>query len=110
MAYYQRLRDLREDSDLTQSDVAKILNTSYQYYSKYESGLRPISFERVIELAKFYNVSIDYIAGLTNDKRGIGYKKQSDIKHSPALNNRGSKYTITQNNSGGNNSLNIKEK
>lgn len=68
MAYYQRLKDLREDKDLTQSEVAKIINTSYQYYSKYEAGIRPITFERVIELAKFYNVSIDYIAGLTNNK------------------------------------------
>ncbi len=101
MAYYQRLRDLREDSDLTQSDVAKILNTSYQYYSKYESGLRPISFERVIELAKFYNVSIDYIAGLTNDKRGIGYEYQE--------NKNKVKYNITQNNSNGKNVLKIKE-
>lgn len=68
MAYYQRLRDLREDKDLTQTDIAKVLNTTYQYYSKYEAGKRPIPFERVIELAKFYNVSIDYIAGLTNKK------------------------------------------
>lgn len=68
MAYYQRLRDLREDKDLTQTDIARVLNTTYQYYSKYEAGIRPIPFERVIELAKFYNVSIDYIAGLTNEK------------------------------------------
>ena len=68
MPFYQRLKDLREDKDLTQQEVAKILNTSYQYYSKYEAGIRPITFERVIQLAKFYDVSIDYIAGLTNNK------------------------------------------
>ena len=68
MAYYQRLKDLREDMDLTQKQIAEVLNTSHQYYNKYETGKRPITFERVIELAKFYNVSIDYIAGLTNDK------------------------------------------
>lgn len=80
MAYYQRLRDLREDKDLTQAEVAKVINTTYQYYSKYEAGVRPIPFERVIELAKFYGVSLDYIAGLTNDKRGIGYKEKEPLK------------------------------
>ena len=68
VAYYQRLKDLREDRDLIKTDIAKVLYTTYQYYSKYELGIIPISFERIIELAKFYNVSIDYIAGLTNDK------------------------------------------
>lgn len=121
MAYYQRLRDLREDSDLTQSDVAKILNTSYQYYSKYEAGLRPISFERVIELAKFYNVSIDYIAGLTNDKQGVGCVKQVNVKHNSIQsngenkynskhNNSENKYNITQSNNGGSNNISFKNK
>ena len=68
MVYYQRLKDLREDKDLTQKQIAEVLNTSHQYYNKYETGKIPITFERVIQLAKFYNVSIDYIAGLTNDK------------------------------------------
>ena len=68
MAYYPRLRDLREDKEITQKEAAKIINTSYQYYQKYESGKRDIPFERIIELAKYYEVSIDYIAGLTNDK------------------------------------------
>lgn len=73
MAYYQRLRHLREDKDLTLKDIAKILNTSYQYYQKYEKGLKDLPLERAIILADFYNVSIDYLAGRTNDKRGIGY-------------------------------------
>ncbi len=64
MKYSQRLRDLREDNELTQSDVAKVLNTTYQYYSTYESGKRELPFSRAIELARFYNVSLDYIAGL----------------------------------------------
>ena len=68
MAYYQRLKDLREDKDLTQKQIAEVLNTSHQYYNKYETGKQSITFERVIELAKFYDVSIDYIAGLTNNK------------------------------------------
>lgn len=69
MHFYQRLKDLREDKDLKQSDVAEIIKTSQSYYAQYENGKRAIPFDRVIELAKYYNVSTDYIAGLTNDKR-----------------------------------------
>lgn len=67
--YYQRLRDLREDNDLTQKVVAETLGMTVQQYSLYERGDREIPFHHVITLAKFYNVSIDYIAGLTNSKR-----------------------------------------
>ena len=73
--YYSRLKDLREDRDLKQEDIAKILGTEQSYYAKYENGKRPITFERAIILADFYGVSLDYIAGRTNDKRGIGYAK-----------------------------------
>lgn len=68
MKYYQRLRDLREDSDKKQYEIAEYLKTSQSYYAQYENGKRQIPFDRVIELAKFYNVSIDYIAGLTKNK------------------------------------------
>lgn len=71
MAHYPRIRDLREDSDKKQAEVAEYLGTTKQYYSLYEKGANEISFERAIALAKFYNVSLDYIAGLTNDKRGL---------------------------------------
>lgn len=71
MAYYQRIRDLREDSDITQQMIADYLNTSSQHYGKYENGNAEIPFERAILLAKYYNVSLDYIAGLTNNKRGL---------------------------------------
>lgn len=71
MQIYQRLKDLREDADKSQEEIAEILGTSQQYYGKYEKGQRPITFERVITLAKYYNVSIDYIAGLTNEKRPL---------------------------------------
>ncbi len=71
MKYAQRLRDLREDRELTQSDIAKVLKTTYQYYSTYESGKRELPFSRAIELARFYNVSLDYIAGLTDKPRAI---------------------------------------
>lgn len=68
MYYYQRLRDLREDEDLTQKDIATMLQTTAQQYSLWERGEREIPFHHVITLARFYRVSIDYIAGLTNRK------------------------------------------
>lgn len=70
MYLYQRLRDLREDRDLTQKAVASILTITTQQYSLYERGEREIPFHHAITLAKFYNVSLDYIAGLTNNKKG----------------------------------------
>ena len=69
MHSYQRIRDLREDADLKQDDVAGVLSITRQQYSLYERGDREIPFHHVITLAKFYNVSIDYIAGLTNQKK-----------------------------------------
>lgn len=69
--YYYRLKDLREDKDLTQKEIADIIKTSGNYYGEYESGKRDITFERVIELAKFYDVSLDYIAERTNEKGGL---------------------------------------
>lgn len=71
MAIYQRIRDLREDCDKTQTDVANYLGTTAQHYGKYENGNAEIPFERAILLAKYYNVSLDYIAGLTNNKKGL---------------------------------------
>ncbi len=69
---HQRLRDLREDGNRTikQQDIADLLNTTQQTYSLWELGIREIPFHHVITLAKFYDVSLDYIAGLTNNKRG----------------------------------------
>ena len=66
-----RIRDLREDRDLTQSQIAKILNTTQQQYSKIETGRADISGEKLVLLAQFYNVSCDYILGLTNDPRPL---------------------------------------
>lgn len=65
--YQIRLKDLREDHDLTQAQAAKIIGTSQQHYGKYENGKIVIPFDRVIVLADYYNVSLDYIAGRTND-------------------------------------------
>ena len=67
MYYYRRLRDMREDHDLTQNDVAKILGTAREQYNKYELGKQEIPFHHVITLAKYYKVSIDFLAGLTDE-------------------------------------------
>lgn len=61
MYYYPRLRDLREDHDLTQADVAKLLETTQQQYFKYEKGIQEIPVHHLIKLARVYGVSIDYI-------------------------------------------------
>lgn len=64
-----RLKDLREDKDLTQNDVAKILNTTQQQYSKYEIGIRLIPIDKLNKLADFYKTSTDYILGRTNIRK-----------------------------------------
>lgn len=66
MAFYQRIRDLREDADKTQTEIATYLGTTAQYYGKYEKGEREIPFSRAVQLANFYDVSLDYLAGRTN--------------------------------------------
>lgn len=76
MAKYQRLKDLREDKDMNQTAIARIIYTTQKQYSRWETGEYDIPFEIVIKLAEFYGVSLDYIAGRTNDKRGIGYKDE----------------------------------
>ncbi len=63
--YYPRLRDLREDNDLVQKEVAAYLNIDQRVYSNYETGKREIPTHLVIKLAKFYKTSTDYILGLT---------------------------------------------
>lgn len=68
MAYYKRLRDLREDNDYTQKQIADILFTTQPQYYRYEKGLRDLPCELLIILAKFYNTSADYILGLTDIK------------------------------------------
>ncbi len=68
MPHYTRLRDLREDSDKTQAELAAYLGTTAQYYGKYEKGERELPFSRAVELAEYYNVSLDYLAGRSNIK------------------------------------------
>ncbi len=69
MEYYERIKGLREDKDLKQEDIARLIQTSQSYYAQYENGKRPIPFERLIILAEFYEVSLDWIAGRTNKKQ-----------------------------------------
>lgn len=64
---YKRIRDLREDRDMNQTEISKILGMSQTGYSKYETGENDVPTTILIKLAKFYNTSTDYILGLTND-------------------------------------------
>ena len=66
--HYQRLKDLREDKELNQNDNAKVLETSQNQYSRWEREEQELAMHNFIKLAKFYDVSLDYIAGLTNKK------------------------------------------
>ena len=66
---FQRIRDLREDNDLTQKQMAKTLNCSQQVYSNYELGQRDIPTDILIKLSKYYKVSTDYILGLTDNPK-----------------------------------------
>lgn len=67
--YYKRIRDLREDHDLTQKDVAKLLNCSQQAYSNYELGQRDLPTDILIKLSALYDVSVDYILGITSNPK-----------------------------------------
>ena len=68
MYYYRRLRDLREDSDKSQKEIAEYLEISQVQYHRYESGKREIPYHLVIKLADYYNVSVDYISELSDEK------------------------------------------
>ena len=65
MPLYHRIKDLREDADKTQTELANYLGTTAQYYGKYEKGERELPFSRAIELADYYGVSLDYLADRT---------------------------------------------
>ncbi|MBE6730649.1 MAG: helix-turn-helix transcriptional regulator [Ruminococcaceae bacterium] len=71
MEYYERLKDVREDRDLTQADVAEILKTTRQQVSKWETGAQMMGVDKYIILAKYYNVSVDYLLGLIENPRKL---------------------------------------
>lgn len=64
--YYRRIRDMREDHDKKQSEIANLLKITQQQYSLYESGKREIPLHMMIQLADLYSVSLDYMTGRTN--------------------------------------------
>ena len=68
MMKYERIRNLREDKDLSQTDIAGVLNISQRAYSHYENGDRTISPEILIALAQFYGTTTDYLLGLSDKK------------------------------------------
>ena len=72
MYLYQRVRDIREDMDKKQEDIALILNITRQQYQLYESGKREMPMHHFVTLAKYYNVSLDYLAGLVDAPKRIG--------------------------------------
>lgn len=69
---------MKEDADLTQKQVAKLIGVSINHYGKYERGETDIPFEKAVMLAKYYNVSLDYIAGFTNYKNREAYSSLSE--------------------------------
>ncbi len=69
-----RLKELREDNDIKQQTVADYLHIKQNTYSQYESGKRQLSIDVLIKLSKFYNVSTDYILGLTDTKQSVSKK------------------------------------
>ena len=91
MAIYTRLKDLREDADKTQSDVARYLGTTAQYYGKYEKGDRELPFDRAIRLAEYYNVTLDYLAGRSNNK--LGQPNATKARSNTTLKNSTTKIT-----------------
>lgn len=74
---YKRIRDLREDRDLTQKNMGEILNCSQRIYSNYECGDVDILTQILIKLAEFHNTSVDYLLDLTDDKRPYSRKRNS---------------------------------
>ena len=74
---FKRIKDLREDHDLLQKDIAKLLGISQQYYSEYEKGNRTIPIQHLITLSKFYRTSIDYMVGLSDTNFYVNYHKKT---------------------------------
>ena len=79
MTYYQRLKDIREDHDLKQQDIADILNVRRQQISKWETGTQMMGVDKYIILAKYYNVSVDYLLGLIDIPRRLYASSSDDI-------------------------------
>ena len=71
MNYYERLKSVREDHDLTQNDIASLLKTTRQQVSKWETGIQMMGVDKYITLAQYYNLSVDYLLGLIDTPRKL---------------------------------------
>lgn len=71
MNYYERLKSVREDHDLTQNDIASLLKTTRQQVSKWETGIQMMGVDKYITLAQHYNLSVDYLLGLIDTPRKL---------------------------------------
>ncbi|MBQ9773727.1 MAG: helix-turn-helix transcriptional regulator [Clostridia bacterium] len=71
MNFYQRLRDVREDADKTQEEIAAVLYIQQTQYSRYERGVQKMGIDKYIILAQYYNVSLDYLTGLIDQPRKL---------------------------------------
>ena len=79
MEIYQRMKDLREDRDLSQEDIAKVLQTTQEQISKYETGRQMMGIDKYMKLAKYYNISLDYLTGLINTPKKLYWNENMDI-------------------------------
>lgn len=80
MNYRVRMRNLREDRDLTQKEVAQVINKSQQGYSHIEEGRAELKIDDLIKLCKFYGVSADYFIGMTDEKNILRFNKKGVIR------------------------------
>ena len=69
--YIQRIIEIRKEQGYSQKEIAEMLNTTQQQYAKYENGIQEIPTRRIIELAKLFNITTDYLLGLSNNKRPL---------------------------------------
>ena len=96
MAYYRRLRDIREDHDLTQRQVAAILGMPQPQYNRYEQGLRDVPTTVLIQLVDLYETSTDYLLGRTDDAEMIRKQKRNRTDFYMAETTFGKMYSYTQ--------------
>ena len=76
MNYAQKFRNIREDKEITQAELAKAIGTTQSYMAQYENGHRLMTFDRAVEIAKVLNISLDYIAGFIDEPKPLREEKQ----------------------------------
>ena len=92
MNHYQRLKDIREDRGLEQSDIAELFQTTQQQISKYENGTQAMNIERYIQFAKYFNVSLDYLCGITDIPKTLNGAPYVVTNKNITFNNNGDGY------------------